>query len=132
LDWLYRQSTGELSYQPPDSLGGGPPAPKGTGYSGNGVGYNNPAEQNTENVGPIPRGTWTIGTQEDITTNSGHELKAAMRLTPIDVTTDRSGFLIHGDNSKGDNSASQGCIILGPSIRDMIGKSSDKTLRVYK
>jgi hypothetical protein len=32
----------------------------------------------------------------------------------------RSGFLIHGDNSKRDNSASQGCIIVGPDARNKI------------
>ena len=35
----------------------------------------------------------------------------------------RSGFLIHGDNSKGDKSASEGCIILGPDVRKAIADS---------
>jgi hypothetical protein len=42
----------------------------------------------------------------------------------------RSGFYIHGDNNRGDNSASTGCIILGKAIRKRIGNSGDNTLHV--
>lgn len=44
----------------------------------------------------------------------------------------RSGFLIHGDNSKGDHSASEGCIILGPKVREEIAKCKITKLRVVK
>jgi RHS repeat-associated protein len=130
LDWIYSQSTGQLYYQPPASAGGGPPQPIATGYSGNGAGLNNPAMQDVPNVGPIPQGTWIIGPQEDNRTGSGHSLPASMRLTPQDVDTDRSGFLIHGDNSRGNQSASEGCVILNRNVRNRIGNSGDDLLRV--
>ena len=130
LDWIYSQSTGQLSYQPPASAGGGPPQPIATGYSGNGAGLNNPAMQDSPNVGPIPEGTWTIGPQRDNRTGSGHNLPASMRLNPQDVGTDRSGFLIHGDNGRGNQSASEGCVVMNRNVRNRIGNSGDNILRV--
>lgn len=122
LDWIYEQSTGQLSHQPAASLGGGPPAPIAVGYSGHGPGLNNPSMQAVPNVGPIPQGTWTIGPQQDNRTASGRNLSASMRLTPEPGVTSRAGFLIHGDNTRGDQSASEGCIILNRSTRDLIGR----------
>lgn len=63
LDIVYNQQTGQISHTPPASQGGGPPAPVGTGYSGNGSGVNNPSAQNQPNVGPIPQGSYDIGQQ---------------------------------------------------------------------
>jgi len=42
----------------------------------------------------------------------------------------RSGFLIHGDNSKHNFSASEGCIILSRSTRDAISSSGITRLEV--
>lgn len=42
----------------------------------------------------------------------------------------RDAFRIHGDNSRGDQSASQGCIILHPNIRNQISNSGDNILHV--
>ena len=53
MPWSYNQSSGKIS------LDG---KVIGTGYSGNGPGLNNPAMQNDPDVGPIPVGTYTIGT----------------------------------------------------------------------
>jgi hypothetical protein len=55
-----------------------------------------------------------------------------MRLTPSGGQNmfGRDAFLIHGDNSKHDNSASEGCIILGPAIREQISKNSVSKLTV--
>lgn len=40
----------------------------------------------------------------------------------------RSGFLMHGDNVKHD--ASQGCIIMLRTVRDLVSNSEDKQLTV--
>ncbi len=55
-----------------------------------------------------------------------------MRLTPSGGQNmfGRDAFLIHGDNSKHDNSVSEGCIILGPAIREQISKNSVSKLTV--
>ncbi len=127
LDWVYHQSTGQTTH---DTNGSSTNA--GTGYSGNGEGLNNPDMQNVPNTGPIPRGTYTINQQQDNTTNSGTNLPASMRLTPNDGTDTfgRGGFLIHGDNANGNQSASEGCIILNRNVRNAIGNSGDNRLRV--
>lgn len=52
-----------------------------------------------------------------------------MRLTPIGHSAlGRSAFMIHGNNVQ--NNASQGCIILGPTLRQQIAGSGDTQLRV--
>ena len=42
----------------------------------------------------------------------------------------RDGFLIHGDNPALNGSASEGCIILGKPLRELIAASTDKDLNV--
>ncbi len=126
LTWIYQQSTGHIYHQP-DS--GGPPAPLGTGYSGNGTGLNNPVMQNTPNVGPIPQGNWTIGRQQTNVTNTRRRLPGSMRLTPAPGTTNRRGFFIHGGDLRRRNS-STGCIVLPPRTRNRIGASGDRNLTV--
>ena len=127
--WVYDQKTGELSHV----SSSGKSTEVGTGYSGNGKGWNNPAEQNVHNVGPIPQGKWHIGPQRMHTTHDGQiKLPGSMRLTPLPGTNNfnRHGFLMHGDNSAHNNSASDGCIVMGPRIRDQVGNSPDRTLEV--
>lgn len=115
--WTYSQSTGELlkdgKFQ-------------GTGYSGTGAGRNNPAEQATPDVGPIPQGDYIIGETYD----DDHLGPCVMHLDAEDGTETfgRSLFRIHGDNARHD--ASHGCVILGPAIRQAIADSGDDTLRV--
>jgi hypothetical protein len=53
-----------------------------------------------------------------------------MRLNPKDVDTDRSGFLIHGDNGRENQGASDGCVIMNRNVRNRIGNSGDNILRV--
>ncbi|WP_414655860.1 tlde1 domain-containing protein [Frateuria sp.] len=85
-------------------------------------------------VGPLPQGTYTIGPIQDNVTNSGHRLLQSMRLTPspFNEMFGRGGFLIHGDNSRANHSASEGCIVLKPSIRSIIGHSGDNVLHVFE
>lgn len=109
---------------------------EGTGYSGHGPGLNNPEMQDVKDVGPIPQGTYKIEQQQTNVINSGRpnakELPGSMRLTP-DPETDtfgREGFLIHGDNEAGNQSASHGCPVADRPIRDKIGSSGDNKLEV--
>lgn len=106
----------------------------GNGYSGNGAGLNWPGAQNLQGVGPIPQGIYTIGPQQNNITGNGHRLLQSMRLAPDpgNEMFGRSGFLIHGDNSRGNQSASEGCIIFKPSVRNIIGNSNDHILHVFE
>jgi RHS repeat-associated protein len=124
----YDQKTGQMTHVLPD----GSRVAVGTGYSGQGNGLNNPSEQYTPNTGPIPQGSYTIEPQKDNVTGAGHKLPGSMRLDPTadNDTHGRAGFLIHGDNPRGDHSASNGCIILPRPARNAIGGSNDHILVV--
>ena len=128
LYWQYSQSTGNLVYV--DRLTG-QITPVTVGYSGYGVGLNNPQTQQTPNIGPIPQGTWTIQQQQNNVTQTGVRLPGSMRLTPWAGTNTfgRSGFLIHGGDFT-TRSSSAGCIVLPPHIRNRIANSGDDELRV--
>lgn len=100
----YSQSTGKFTTADGTSY---------NGYSGNGEGLNNPSKESVPFVGPIPKGEYTVAS---ITTSKG---PTTLVLTPASSNKmyGRNGFLIHGDNSRNDNSASEGCIIVGPDAR---------------
>ena len=121
MTWTYKQSTGELT---------SPHGAVSNCYSGNGLGENNPELQDTPKIGPVPRGIYTIGPEY----TDPHKGPCVMRLTPDPANEmfGRAGFLIHGDNSKRDDSASEGCIIAGPVTRQAISKSTDRTLTVIE
>lgn len=125
LYWEYSQSTRRLTYVDNQT---GAKTPIGKGYSGNGVGLNNPNMQNVPFVGPIPRGTYDIGSA---TTTRG-PLTLPLNPRPGTDTFGRDAFRIHGDNSCGCQSASAGCIILRRGIREQINNSSDRELRVVQ
>ena len=128
LDWIYVQSTGQLMYQPPAAQGGGPPQSIGSGYSGIPLASNNGALESLPGIGPIPVGNYTIGAQQTIVTNAGHQLPGAMRLTPEpgQFIWGRDGFIIHGSNDYQNRTGSNGCPIFTPNIRNQIGNSPDK------
>lgn len=93
----------------------------GRGYSGSGVARNNPLLEHEIAKGPIPRGVWRIG--------RAYEHKrlgpCCLPLSPVKLElgrleTERSGFFIHGDNVRGNGSASTGCIILPRQTRECI------------
>jgi len=115
--WLYKINTGELTHDGEFV---------GTGYSGAGIDRNNPDAVATHNMGPIPPGNWHLSSSYD----DPHKGKNCFRLSPNEGTNvfGRSGFLIHGDNST--HTASEGCIILGPSIRQEIASTFDRDLKV--
>ena len=120
MTWTYVQKTGEL-------LHNGQHVDRG--YSGHGDGLDNPEMQNAMGIGPIPCGSYRIGPPH---TPVDHIGPIALSLTPDPANEmfGRSAFFIHGDNAKGDHSASNGCIILGRPTREAINNSADKALVV--
>lgn len=118
--WTFSQSTGKVV--DPDG------AVLCVGYSGYGVGRNNPAMEGLANVGPIPKGLWAIGAASDRQV-FGH---CVMSLSPAPGTNTlgRSGFLIHGDSAIHPGYASHGCIILPGPARQKIAASRDRQLEV--
>lgn len=94
------------------------------GYSGARTHQNNPEFTPLKLLGPIPAGMYHVLPARD------HPRLGplAIALDPFPTTTvyGRSGFYIHGDNAKGDGSASSGCIILNRGARALVaqGKSS--------
>jgi len=139
LYWEYSQSTGNLTYV--DDYNNNR-TPTDEGYSGTGAGLNNPDRQDERNIGPVPRGMYTIGPQEnyivdrdpDRIENDNYTLWGSMPLIPDSDTElhGRSGFMIHGDNQAGNNTASQGCPVFGPKTRNRITNSGDNRLRVVR
>lgn len=123
----YEQSTGRLFDEAGNLLG--------TGYSGgncgkNPEGLNCSAYDMVPDIGPLPRGFYTIGAPEDSVTHGPYVLK----LTPNEGNDmyGRSGFLVHGDSvvNAGKFAASEGCICIGRAARAVLWNSGDRDLRV--
>lgn len=121
--WMYHQATGLIESPTGFKLG--------EAYSGLGAGLNNPAMESVPMHGPIPRGAWTIGPFFD---DPGGKGPIVAHLTPCEGTETfgRAGFMVHGDNSAYDHTASEGCIVAPRFIRDQIraGLSVCSTLEV--
>jgi len=116
----YEQKTGLLKSNSGTILG--------HDYSGNGAGKNNAAMQNVHNVGPIPKGGYSIGEPYD----SPHTGPFTLPLTPnpANIMFGRSEFKIHGDSIAAPGTASNGCIILNREVRELINNEDDKYLNV--
>lgn len=115
--WTYFSKTGELA----DAEG----QVVASGYSGHGAGRNNPAMQGVVNVGPIPAGTYAIGSARDTEAHG----PVVMPLVMVSGESfGRGGFLMHGDNWAHD--ASEGCIILDRPARLRVAESADRVLKV--
>lgn len=119
MSWQYCSATGQL-WRNREIVG--------VGYSGFGEGRDNPALEGVPNVGPIPRGEYTISSPYDSEKHGPH----VMRLTPRDGTDTlgRGAFLIHGDSLHMPGTASHGCVILPRNIREQISESGDEVLEV--
>ena len=119
--WVYRQSTGELTYNGQHVA---------TGYSGAGIGKNDPDMQDVKNVGPVPQGQYSVGPQH-YSPNVG---PGAMNLTPLPGTDTygRTLFRVHGDDILHPGQGSAGCIVLPPNIRSQLAHSPDHTLTVVR
>ncbi len=100
-----------------------------TGYSGAGVGKNNPGMEKVHNVGPIPQGDWKIvGPPVNTPEHGPYVLK--LKPAADTPTFGRSGFLMHGDSKQSPGNASQGCVILPRAVREQVWKSGDADLKV--
>jgi hypothetical protein len=100
------------------------------GYSGHGEGVNNPDMQEVVKVGPIPRGKYRmVGLATD---NHTGPYSIILQPEPGTNTFGRSGFRIHGDNQQMNHSASEGCIILPPTIRHLLWESDDHEIEVVE
>ena len=118
LRWEYSQRTGILWYVNDIT---GRRTYIGEGFAGGGEGLNNPALQNVPFTGPIPRGDWIIGPGY----NSAHLGPLTMDLTTWWAETfGRNLFRIHG------GTRSEGCMLMGPNIRQRVNRSGDRNLRV--
>lgn len=114
---VYVQANGSL-YAVPDDVAAAAADPGmliGVGYAGHGAGFNNPAMQNVQDVGPLPQGSYTIGDPHD----NMHTGPFTLDLGPdaTDQMFGRFAFRIHGDNPEMNHTASDGCIIAAPAIR---------------
>lgn len=131
--WIYVIARGELWHRTPD----GTTELVGTGYSGRGVGLNNPLRVSESNVGPLPPGWYTVGTSY----HSRRTGPLTFPLIPDDESLmfGRSDMCIHGNssvdrdgNGKLDD-ASRGCCIqdLTPRLKLNAGVlSGDRRLHV--
>lgn len=93
----------------------------GRGYSGRSKGLNDPRMMFVRGLGPIPCGVWTMGLETHHPNLGPHTIPLEPRKGT--KTEGRTGFFIHGDNVKGDNSASSGCIVLPPKIRTRLASA---------
>lgn len=87
-------------------------------YAGKGMWINDPASTDEVSRGPLPAGAYRL-----------HKPVRHPRLGPLSFRLEaipgvemfgRSGFFIHGDNARGDRSASSGCIIANKAAREVI------------
>ncbi|PIT17208.1 tlde1 domain-containing protein [Snodgrassella alvi] len=122
MPWTYSQSTGELKHNGKFIV---------KGYSGKGLGKDNPKMESVSNIGPIPKGKYTM---IDLIQRHPHTGAYSIRLQPAPYNKmhGRSGFLIHGDSIKNPGTASNGCIILDRIYREQMWNSNDKQVEVIE
>ena len=117
--WRYVQRTGAL-YRDGEFVA--------HGYSGFGLGKNNPLLEASQGVGPIPCGIWRVEGPPMDTESHG---PFVLRLVPVEADLHgRHSFLIHGDSRTNPGGASRGCIILGNGVRRKVWDSGDHDLEV--
>ena len=118
--WIYIQNSGDLI--DPDG------SKVATGYSGFGMGKNNPMMQYAKGIGPVCVGSYEIGPPYDSETVGPY----ALTLEPMinTNTKGRGDFRIHGDSKVNPGEASHGCLIFPRDIRERIWESGDRVLKV--
>lgn len=89
---------------------------------------NNPQFQCLKNQGPLPIGSYIIGSPY----NSPNTGRFTLGLTPHagNDMCGRDGFRIHGDSRKAPGAASHGCIVVSLISRQEIWNSGDRELIV--
>jgi hypothetical protein len=121
MAWSYQQSTGRFMR---DGV------LIAVGYAGYGEGQNNPAMQHVRDTGPLPQGVWRILPPQDPVRTLG---PLALPLEPISGEMfGRDDFLIHGESTARNRTASTGCIVLPMEVRRMIVASGDDLLTVIE
>lgn len=118
--WKYEQSTGRL-YNASGAL-------VATSYSGKGAHKNKPDSQAVVGMGPLPRGTYTMGAPRTSSKTGPY----VMDLTPNPANEmfGRSAFQVHGDSVKNPGTASSGCIIMPRKVRELMWDSGDHQIEV--
>lgn len=123
---LYEQATGLMCGVDEQGLW----YPLGEGYSGKPPYVNDPDAQDRQGLGPIPRGRYRVCSAFQ------HQRlgPVCMWLRPLEGTEmfGRSGFLIHGDNRRGNRTASSGCIVLPRNVREAIAAQAPIDLVVVR
>lgn len=117
--WIFEQKTGRLLHDETYVA---------TGYAGFGEGKNNPALEQVHNVGPLPKGNYTIGMARD--THDHGPCVLPLTPDPKNEMYGRAGFLIHGDSIPNPGTASHGCMIFARPVRNKISESEDRELQV--
>jgi Protein of unknown function (DUF2778) len=120
MAWIYEIATGRLY----DAAG----AIAATGYSGQPDHKNDPQSVSLHDQGPIPPGRYEINPPVETVTHGPYVLPLAP-----DVGNEmfgRSGFLMHGDNVVAPGTASEGCVIMPRTIRELVWASGDRELHV--
>ena len=110
MNYIYEQTTGKLT------LNG---EFVGLGYSGRGSGKNNPQMESSKDVGPIPCGWYTI--EGPFTSETKGPVVFHLFPDSENEMYNRDSFEIHGDSIANPGWASDGCIIMGRSVRVQIG-----------
>jgi RHS repeat-associated protein len=125
----YSQSTGLLQCK---DDGTGQQVVNHHGWSGMGPGYangyNNPAMQCVAFAGPLPAGSYTIGTHQPFPGRAPPTLP--LTPSPSNNMCGRKNFWIHGANLQTPLTSSEGCIIMPPPVRNAINNSGGGTLTV--
>jgi Protein of unknown function (DUF2778) len=125
--WTYHSDTGILEHNGAEvGQGYSGHAPNGKGNAPDGI--NNPALESDPDVGPIPRGAYSIG--EFFNDPEKGPIVACLSPASETNTFGRSGFMLHGDNIEDNESASLGCIIMPHDVRAQVEASGDTDLQV--
>lgn len=123
--WTFQITTGRM-LDPEGVLAG-------EGYAGGNLGtvpeaINNPIFEPVHNIGPLPEGFYTFG---DLVVKHPTLGSYVFPLIP-DASNQmygRSGFYCHGDTPT-PRHASEGCIVMPYSTRQMMNNSKDRRLQV--
>jgi hypothetical protein len=112
---FYSQSLGIFTLPDNTQLSG---CYSGGGPTGSGSFRNNPVAQQFRDLGTLPQGQYTISPAHGVPGKG----PCVMALTPAPTNNmfGRSGFLIHGDNAARNFTASDGCIVAPPEVRQQI------------